>query len=243
MRTLIVFFALLAVSVLFTYWYMWFKRRKQDSTNLEKLTDKASYLQSCITVVALIIGAGWVVYTWKIQWEDHLQSTKAAIQIEISASQARPPKEQGLFIAGDITIKNAGTRTEILHFNEGPLFVAKVNSIPIFDATRPVTESCNDDRVVLGTSKRFWLSRPQVPAQPDPRPYIELGDEIRPGVTDVFHFLIRVAEPGTYALMLSLDVPSKESQGPEVEFDNPCDRKKPKYQNRWESPAAFVAVH
>lgn len=249
---MIVLLTLAAAALIAVHIGMWLSTKGKKNLapgGWTDLKDMSSYVQSCITVVVLILGAGWAVYTWKTQWDDHKESEqrtqegeKAAIEIEISAKQITPPNTKpnnGWFIGGDITIKNAGTRTEWLKFDKGPLFVARIKSIPNFNKEPKGTNPCEERKLILDTPKAFWLSRPQISDRPD----IEVGDEIRPGATDVYHFLINVAQPGTYAVILSLDVPSKESQGPALEFYNPCDHRTLKYQNRWESSAFFVEVN
>src|SRR5947209_3293838 len=93
-------------------WKMWLVTKGADvdfdASKLSLLKNKAAYLQSCFTIAAIIIGAGWAAYVWRSQRADQM----AAVQVEIDAHQAHPPGtgDNEYFIEGDVSLKNAGTK-------------------------------------------------------------------------------------------------------------------------------------
>lgn len=254
--TIVVLTSVTSVLVIMTYIGIW-RRAKSKNDLLQsdwtKLKDIASYIQSCVTVLVLFLGAGWAVYTWKTQWDDHKESEKAALQVNISAHQEYPPgttPKNTFFIGGDIVIKNAGASRTKIGLADGPLFVARVHSsksIPagtLRDPKNPqdVEAACTEGKIQFDPSQRFWLSRPLVN---DPqRPDIELQDEIRPGEEDVFHFVVKVTGPGTYAIIFSSALTDQEEKDalpyPPANSLCPDARKSP--HPRWESAAYFVEV-
>ncbi len=120
-------FVVLAASPYVRIWLS--AEAKKDFTgfgfdNITALKDASSYLQSGVTVLILIGGAGWGLYTWFLQNESHRASLAPAIEVRIFAEQVTLQNQQeflsedkGLvdkgntrLIKGFVTIKNVGTQ-------------------------------------------------------------------------------------------------------------------------------------
>lgn len=220
--------------------------------NLTALNAASSHIKDFATVMALLIGALWALYTWYAQWRDHLASVAPGLQERVFAKQIYPvgtSRNDGLFIGGCVAIKNAGNKLEYLPLADAPLFVAQVKSesIPVGIDSLPTQASdgsgCKNGRLELDTPKRFVFSRPVI----DGRQNIFLGDQIRPGVTEVFHFMVKVTKPGVYAVLFSAKQPEEKEHwdtenGPTEWGACEDKRKEVKQQFRWESPTYFVEV-
>jgi hypothetical protein len=261
MTFLIVVLALLATIVLGVFFHLWHQAKgKQElaRSDWEGLMNRASYLQSCITLMALILGGGWGLYTWAIQWEEHKKNASEAelisLQINVSAHQEFPPKtnqRKEFFIAGKVIFKNTGTRRTTIRLADGPLFVSQIYSSKIGSGTlkhpNELTDqsereaACDEARTRPERPLKVFLSRPSVDGRPD----IEVQAEIRPGEEDEFHFILRVQHRGTYAVIFSSEISEDEEKRAQPIPENlgPCiDKNRKPMKPRWESAAAFVEV-
>lgn len=184
----------------------------------------AAVLQIIAAAFALVIGGLWVCYKYRVESEDRSQKLFPALEVVITANQ----KDKDRLIKGSITIKNVGTQATTMLLAEqdedgnltgGPLVVAKV--------TKMVNGKLQFD---AGQTKRFWLSKPQIPGRvaTDPqislRQDVEVQDQCRPQATDHYEFLVPVQETGTYAVMFSGGLDKNEidrmrRQGIDVEYD------------------------
>jgi hypothetical protein len=156
------------------------------------------------------------------------------LQIAVNARPDGGNAHDGDLIRGDITVKNVGNKRTLLRLIDGPLYVAKVKSIPT--GAKPDTVVSNhgnqvpdDGKICFEDAKKFWLARPKVDEKK--RPDFENFDQVRPGATDVFPFIVRVSEPGTYGILFSPGAPVESWDIPQLE-----------YGARWEPPTVYVDV-
>lgn len=172
-------------------------------------------IQSFLAVLALLFANGW--------WTTY----QSALEITLTANQDKEWDGGEYLIRGEIKIKNVGLKSANLNMENGALFIAPVQSIP--EGVDAQARENQNGKIRLGKSKKIWLSRPCVDDLT--RPNIEYEDQFRPGATDVFHFMLKVQQPGTYAILFS-PAPNPEEKGTVPGVSNP----------RWEPPTIFVDV-
>jgi hypothetical protein len=155
------------------------QRVKHGWTDLQHIW---SSIQSFVTILAIIAAGAWALHKW---FAERIPS----LEMKITAQQQDGNPNDGLVIRGKINVKNVGNQPAVLVLEDGPLFVAKIESI--FSGapkdTGKDTAKQHLGKILFAKSKKFWLSRPSVdePRRPD----YENFDEIRPGATDVFYFI------------------------------------------------------
>jgi hypothetical protein len=200
-------------------------------------------LQNAFTVLGIVIGGLWAGYTFFVEWKDRTESGGISLQARIAAKQIQPLPDgnQHLLIAGTVTATNAGNRRACLDLSGGPIIIAQANSMPhgvdLKDGMTSKGDLPKDGGVDFGPSKRIWLSRPGVE---DPhRPQYLIVDELRPGSSDSFSFVVAVDTPGWYALMFS---PPRFHNELADRFHIRCGRDEDSAELRDESDIVFVKV-
>lgn len=210
-------------------------KRLEVKPTLEDSHHKWSYIQSCATVGALLIAAVWAIFNWWDQSKVRVEHEASAIEAHV---EAWGDKDHERTIRGIVTIKNVGNKRETILLDQGPLFVAKVRSVP---TGVPVKAGEQDSgKIMFEASQKFWFSQPAVD---DPGRYdVPRSNVIQPGGTDKYEFLVQVRDPGTYAVMFSAR-PSDEEQA-RVQKEHPETKGKDgqPYRWRWEPSPVFVDV-
>jgi hypothetical protein len=125
-RIFIALFLIILVSI--PYFVVWRNQGKRNNTSMlqwkgpENIKDAASYYQSGVTVIILVAGACWGIYTWNIQYSGYKESLAPALEVRISACQKEIILQDALLdkdflikypraqlIDGFVSVKNVGS--------------------------------------------------------------------------------------------------------------------------------------
>jgi hypothetical protein len=174
----------------------------KTALTLEEFATLAKAVQSILTPIALVIAAGWAIYTFsalgqitrsraEIQKLQREASIGAVVEISITTSQHTRPNDPYAYISAVVEIENKGSRnTRLVH--EKPFSVSAVDF--------------QDD----GSLKYERQAAYHVPLSTGPS-LRSPSTIVRAGGREKIPFYFRVSSPGVYLLIFSAPV-SKEEQ-------------------------------
>jgi hypothetical protein len=203
-----------------------FKTLRLKPTTLDEFKTKWAAIQSVMTIVAIVLGAGWAFYTFLIQRQDRVEAMNPVIDLGIKAKQLSLPNDAKPYLAVVVTLKNVGTSNFKMCF-EDPENKGKTRC-PDNDQQSPEDNQINwrpalptinvaryryDDQkkgVIFNRSKDTLITVTEFRAD-DPETESS-GFVLRAGGTITRTAVVQVPEPGLYRVAFSVLLPQRDTQ-------------------------------
>ncbi len=200
-----------------------FENLRMKPTTAEQFNNKWGAIQSVVTIVAIVLGAGWAAYTFGIQRKDRVEAMKPVIDLGIKAKQLSLPNDAKPYLSVVVTLKNVGTSNFKMCFESPPSDKAKTRcpdkdqlpsddnpAVPTvnvaryrYDPAKGVVFDPNKDKLITVTE--FRADDPQKESS---------AVLLRAGETITHTAVVQVPEPGLYRVAFSVLLPQQDTQLP-----------------------------